>query len=116
MCSSDATYPVDRHREFLAEEWRDLDPSRIKLDTLATSREIEEFEFFDISAVIDPINPFARILDSGPRINFSEFEIKRHFEYEDPDFAHRIMALPSYSVTFTPYNITAVTFPCHDHG
>jgi hypothetical protein len=70
----------------VAEEWRDLDPSDIKLD----------------------------MLGSAPTINISEFEVKRYFEYNDPYFAHRIMVLPSYSVTWTPCNLTAVTFPCHD--
>lgn len=115
MCGPSATYEVDRHAKFLAEEWRDLDPNRITLDTLATQREIDEFELFDLSVITDePINPLARIL--SPTIDFSEFELKRHFEYDDPHFSHRIMVLPSYSVTFTPHNITAVTYPCHDHG
>lgn len=47
-------------------------------------------------------------------VDLSDFKVERTFEFEDKDFAHRIMVLPSYTVQFTPMNITAMTWPGHE--
>lgn len=47
-------------------------------------------------------------------LELAEFKIERTFTFEDKDFHHRLMVLPSYSVQFTPANITALTWPGHD--